>query len=178
MKFFKNDHDQIHLNFDGYSETKFMKLFYNTDCKSNKQSNSGSSIDNLSSLNTVNITFYPKLSIREPNQLALNYLLKNYKKTLWNNPSYDCSEIATEFFNATNHKGIIIKMNHCKGNIIDRNIYINEYQKVKQYLYHIVYCDGIYVFDPRNSPNPELLSCYIKEIQLMNPGILFITLKE
>lgn len=61
-----------------------------------------------------------------------------------NNPGYDCSEIATDFYDTAGQQGKIYRIEGKDGVI---NGY--EYGKVYDFEYHEVYSDGVYIYDPR-----------------------------
>ena len=77
---------------------------------------------------------------------------------------YDCSEIAQDFYDIAQQKGVIYR-------IEGKNGYINgyEYGFQVEYYYHEVYSDGIYIYDPRYINEPVLKDDYFKALKDINP---------
>lgn len=100
--------------------------------------------------------------------------LKNPLKEAWSNPNYDCSEIANDIYNYAGGKGMIIEMKSSKSNGIV-NIPMAG-GKIEDFVYHQVYSDGRFVFDPRLSSEPISLADYIKQIQSLNSDVTFTTI--
>lgn len=77
---------------------------------------------------------------------------------------YDCSEIAEDFYDAAGQKGKIYR-------IEGKNGYINgyEYNYQVEYLYHEVYSDGVYIYDPRYVNTPVLKADYFRALREINP---------
>ena len=81
-----------------------------------------------------------------------------------NNPGYDCSEIATDFYDAAGQQGKIYRIEGKDGVI---NGY--EYGKVYDFEYHEVYSDGVYIYDPRYQNMPVLKDDYFRALKEINP---------
>jgi len=81
-----------------------------------------------------------------------------------NNPGYDCSEIATDFYDAAGQQGKIYRIEGKDGVI---NGY--EYGKVYDFEYHEVYSDGVYIYDPRYQNTPVLKDDYFRALKEINP---------
>ena len=81
-----------------------------------------------------------------------------------NNPGYDCSEIATDFYDTAGQQGKIYRIEGKDGVI---NGY--EYGKVYDFEYHEVYSDGVYIYDPRYQNMPVLKDDYFRALKEINP---------
>lgn len=82
----------------------------------------------------------------------------------------DCSEIAEDLLEAAGNVGEIIEVLPAQGQYL--NLY--EYgKKVEGFLYHQVYTDGNYVYDPRLSPDPVKRDEWEGMIRGLNPGATF-----
>ena len=81
-----------------------------------------------------------------------------------NNPGYDCSEIATDFYDTAGQQGKIYRIEGKDGVI---NGY--EYGKVYDFEYHEVYSDGVYIYDPRYKNTPVLKDDYFRALKEINP---------
>ena len=81
-----------------------------------------------------------------------------------NNPGYDCSEIATDFYDTAGQQGKIYRIEGKDGVI---NGY--EYGKVYDFEYHEVYSDGVYIYDPRYQNTPVLKDDYFRALKEINP---------
>ena len=81
-----------------------------------------------------------------------------------NNPGYDCSEIATDFYDAAGQQGKIYRIEGKDGVI---NGY--EYGNVYDFEYHEVYSDGVYIYDPRYQNTPVLKDDYFRTLKEINP---------
>lgn len=77
---------------------------------------------------------------------------------------YDCSEIAEDFYNAAGKQGIIYRIEGKNGVI---NGY--EYNNVVEYIYHEVYSDGVYIYDPRYQNVPIPKDDYFRALREINP---------
>ena len=77
-----------------------------------------------------------------------------------NNPGYDCSEIATDFYDTAGQQGKIYRIEGKDGVI---NGY--EYGKVYDFEYHEVYSDGVYIYDPRYKNTPVLKDDYFRAME-------------
>ena len=91
------------------------------------------------------------------NKLLNSDYYKNY-------PGYDCSEIATDFYDAAGQQGKIYRIEGKDGVI---NGY--EYGKVYDFEYHEVYSDGVYIYDPRYQNTPVLKDDYFRALKEINP---------
>ncbi|MCR4678981.1 MAG: RHS repeat-associated core domain-containing protein [Lachnospiraceae bacterium] len=89
-------------------------------------------------------------------------LNSDYYKT---DTGYDCSEIAEDFYNAAGEKGKIFRIEGKDGII---NGY--EYGRVYDYLYHEVYSDGTYIYDPRYRNAPVFKADYFRALKAINPS--------
>ena len=76
---------------------------------------------------------------------------------------YDCSEIAEDFYNAADGQGKVYKIEGENGTI---NAF--EYGHNVEYLYHEVYSDGTYIYDPRFSNKPVLKRDYFRKLREIN----------
>ena len=95
-------------------------------------------------------------------QSKFNELLNSdYYKTDF---GYDCSEIAQDFYDAAGQRGIIYR-------IEGKNGYINcyEYNYQEEYIYHEVYSDGTFIYDPRYKNVPVLKDDYFRMLREINP---------
>jgi filamentous hemagglutinin len=81
--------------------------------------------------------------------------------------SVDCSEIAIKLFEAADGKGKIIEVRPTQPGKL--TLFENGVTEVDQ-LYHQVYTDGRYIYDPRLSPNPIPMGDWEKHIKGMNPN--------
>lgn len=81
-----------------------------------------------------------------------------------NDSGYDCSEIAEDFYEAANNKGIIY---HIEGK--NGSIYGYEYGNIFEFEYHEVYSDGTYIYDPRYKNVPIMKNEYFKALKEINP---------
>ena len=91
-----------------------------------------------------------------------------------NDFGYDCSEIAQDFYNASGQNGKIYR-------IEGKNGYINgyEYDYKVEYVYHEVYSDGTYIYDPRYANVPVLKDDYFRALREINPdGFDVFEIKE
>jgi len=79
--------------------------------------------------------------------------------------SYDCSEIADDLYEASGGKGRIYEITPNKGDLI-----VQEYGIKENFVYHQVYSDGVYIFDPRYSSIPMLEADYFKMLNSLNPS--------
>lgn len=82
----------------------------------------------------------------------------------------DCSEIAEDLLEAASGAGKIIHMTPQQGH----KLKLMEYGKVDEgYVYHEVYTDGKYVFDPRLNDTPVPHGDWMKLMKHLNPGARF-----
>lgn len=83
----------------------------------------------------------------------------------------DCSEIAESIQRAANGNGDILHITPSAG----RDLSLSEYGSVQDgFVYHDVYTDGSYVYDPRFSPNAVPLREYLDGINSLNPGATIV----
>ncbi|MNN58868.1 hypothetical protein D3C81_1739400 [compost metagenome] len=108
----------------------------------------------------------------------MNAMYQTYKDY----PGIDCSEIAEDLYKASGGRGKIY-------NIQPKNSDLNKmgmenldkvtptesnmmkgyaYGKQEEYLYHNIYSDGVYVYDPRYSATPVLKDDYFKSLSEIN----------
>ncbi len=95
-----------------------------------------------------------------------------YQKLIDPDSGYDCSEIASDLFDASGGAGSILRMTPNSSN---GWIKVPEANKLEEYIYHEVYTDGKFVYDPRFSFDPIPLTDYVKTLRELNPGINFET---
>ena len=76
---------------------------------------------------------------------------------------YDCSEIAEDLFNHANDKGIIYQIKLEVG-----EIKLDECNGTANFLYHEVYCDGEFIYDPRFCTLPLLKKAYFRRLGQLN----------
>ncbi|SKA59865.1 RHS repeat-associated core domain-containing protein [Eubacterium uniforme] len=86
-----------------------------------------------------------------------------------NTPGYDCSEIAEDFYEKAGDKGIIYRIEGKNGSI---NGY--EYGRIENYVYHDVYSDGKYIYDPRFSNSRILKDDYFRKMNEINDGGFYV----
>ena len=82
-------------------------------------------------------------------------------------PGTDCSEIAEEILSATSDRGQILRIDSPVGNTLTL---LEEGEIEPEFLYHEVYTDGRYVFDPRLSDRPISIEEWEALIEYLNPG--------
>ena len=88
------------------------------------------------------------------NQKVIDEMKKNediYKTV----PGYDCSEIAEDLYNVSGKDG---------------KIYVEQYGSADDFVYHTVYSDGTYIYDPRYNIMPVLKDVYFRMIEALNPN--------
>ncbi|MEV6322406.1 hypothetical protein AB0M45_14600 [Nocardia sp. NPDC051787] len=81
-------------------------------------------------------------------------------------PGEDCSEIAEHLKKVAAGAGEILRVDPAPG----QEVTVEEYGQREQFLYHEVYTDGKYVYDPRHSSNPIPIEQWRKTIMGDNPG--------
>ncbi|GBF82219.1 hypothetical protein [Aphanothece sacrum] len=79
----------------------------------------------------------------------------------------DCSEIAENILIATGGKGKILRVEPVEG----YRLTLLEGDKLEEnlFIYHEVYTDGYYIFDPRLNPYPIFLEEWETLIKFLNP---------
>ncbi len=77
----------------------------------------------------------------------------------------DCSEIACDLFEAAGRTGSILRVEAGGAS----RLAIREAGDLQRVIYHEVYTDGNYVFDPRLSPYPVSLKTWRGQILGDNP---------
>ena len=80
----------------------------------------------------------------------------------------DGSEIAEDFFNASGHKGRIYVI---KPKSSSR---MHGYDPTEDWLYHEVYSDGRFIYDPRYRNKPVIIDEYFDMFNALNPDGLII----
>ncbi len=91
----------------------------------------------------------------------------NYKDI----PGIDCSEIAENLYEAAGGEGVIYNILPESETKL-KNYF---YGKVEDSLYHQVYSDGFYIFDPRYSSIPHPKDDYFRAMEKINPGGFRVT---
>ncbi|WP_324198604.1 hypothetical protein [Nocardia brasiliensis] len=81
-------------------------------------------------------------------------------------PGEDCSEIAERLEKVAAGAGEILRVDPPTG----KDLTVEEYGKREEFLYHEVYTDGKYVYDPRHNSNPVPIEEWRKNIMGDNPG--------
>jgi filamentous hemagglutinin len=100
-----------------------------------------------------------------PSSAALSKMDQIYNNKPLLNSNYDCSEIAEDIYKANGSKGEILNFTSSTG---DLNVVENG--SSKSYVYHQVYSDGNYVYDPRWNNVPISKDNYIQMLKNMNGG--------
>lgn len=93
---------------------------------------------------------------------------KFYKKEL----AYDCSEIADDLAQAAGGKGEIFTI---KSRTEFKDIQVKEYGEMKSYVYHTVYSDGKYIYDPRLTNDPVPIKEYMDSVSRHNNGDIVVS---
>lgn len=83
-------------------------------------------------------------------------------------PEMDCSEIAEDFFNASGHKGRIYVIKP------KSSLEMHGYDPTENWLYHEVYSDGRFIYDPRYRNKPVIIDEYFDMFNALNPDGLII----
>ena len=112
-------------------------------------------------------TFRPPNNKFPPNQGAVN---KSKEKGFQANvrcEGYDCSELAEDLANASQGEGYILHIE--PRNKKDILVTPECGKLVFDYIYHEVYSDGRYIFDPRLQPDPIPAGDYKRIIKGFNP---------
>lgn len=86
-------------------------------------------------------------------------------------PCYDCSEIAEDLLAAAGGQGRILTYTPAKGSMLRTPE--SGGQSVQDFVYHSVYTDGRYAYDPRFSPVPVPLGDFNRMMRGLNPGVMF-----
>ncbi|ETT33146.1 MULTISPECIES: WXG100 family type VII secretion target [Paenibacillus] len=93
---------------------------------------------------------------------------KFYKKEL----AYDCSEIADDLAHAAGGRGEIFTI---KSRTELKDIQVKEYGEMKSYVYHTVYSDGKYIYDPRLTSDPVPVKEYMDTVSRQNNGDIVVS---
>ncbi|WP_433620944.1 putative T7SS-secreted protein [Nocardia sp. CA-120079] len=83
--------------------------------------------------------------------------------------SYDCSEIAQDMLSRADGVGSIIRYEPADGSLLLTPE--NTGRVTQEYVFHEVYTDGRYVYDPRLSVTPIPLGDFERVIKYLNPGV-------
>lgn len=93
------------------------------------------------------------------------YFKEYLKKDILKNNSFDCAEIADDFLGRFGHgKLLTITVEQNKNEFFN----VTEFGDTVECVYHTVYTDGEYVYDPRYKGEPIKEDTYIQEIRDMN----------
>ena len=105
----------------------------------------------------------------EYNQKAYKTMQDNYDYYKGNS-GYDCSEIAEDLYNAANGEGKVYRITPKEGAWMKGM----EYGSPESWVYHEVYSDGYYIFDPMYSTTPVLKGDYFRILngELNSSGLL------
>lgn len=80
---------------------------------------------------------------------------------------WDCSDVAGSVYHAADEAGNILEVTPADG----KKLTLIEFGRVeKEYVFHHVYTDGTYVYDPKLSTSPVLLDEWRAYIKALNPG--------
>ncbi|MGK7945788.1 MAG: hypothetical protein AB4058_15100 [Microcystaceae cyanobacterium] len=79
----------------------------------------------------------------------------------------DCSEIAENILKATEGQGKILRVEPQEG--FKLTLLEGDELEENLFLYHEVYTDGNYIFDPRLNPDPVFLEEWEALIKFLNP---------
>ncbi|MBO1346878.1 MAG: hypothetical protein EBE86_005515 [Hormoscilla sp. GUM202] len=82
-------------------------------------------------------------------------------------PGTDCSEIAEDILSAAGDRGKILRIDPPVGNTLTL---LEDGEIEPGFIYHEVYTDGRYVFDPRLNDRPILMKEWQTLIKYLNPG--------
>ncbi|GBG57802.1 toxin CdiA [Sporomusaceae bacterium FL31] len=126
-----------------------------------------SSGDGLAAMTAIVVGF---VASKGKNGLGNAKVLDAMKNEAYKKYKIDCSEIAEDLYNASGKNGKIYNITGKEGSL---NGY--EYGKVENYIYHQVYSDGKYIYDPRFSDVPVLKDDYFKALKEINPDGFNVT---
>lgn len=112
-----------------------------------------------------------------PNQGALAKMQSVNFQSFCANGNTDCGDIAVSLYKASGQQGSILHIEPNVPQYLLPQLRVPEAGGVlKSYIYHEVYTDGSYVFDPRLSPdNPIPLGDFMRLIEGLNPNGVTIT---
>ncbi len=116
-----------------------------------------------------------------PNLDALSTMKDTNYQELISKYNIDCSEIAEHLQRAAGGEGHIIEIAYSNASPLNPQLRIPEASsQISRFLYHQVYTDGTYVFDPRYSLDPMLIKDYMALIKELNPmlDLVFRVLQE
>jgi hypothetical protein len=82
---------------------------------------------------------------------------------------YDCSEIADDLLNAAGGQGRVVTYTPAKGTVLRTPENGGDF--IQSYVYHSVYTDGRYAYDPRFSSVPVPLGDFNRMMRGLNPGL-------
>lgn len=110
-------------------------------------------------------------SVKVPNSAASNAM-----KEMNNiHPGVDCLELAEDLLKVSGNRGKILNIKP----ISDELVTIPELSGPSRYVYHQIYTDGTYVFDPRYTIKPILKDEYFNIINELNgKDFVVITVKS
>lgn len=103
--------------------------------------------------------------VKPPNNTITDLMGKNQNFYKHSTNSYDCSEIAYDFYKAADQQGIIYEILPKSG-----GLNVKEYGVIEVSDYHTVFSDGTYIYDPRYSNTPVVEEEYFKMIESLNPN--------
>jgi hypothetical protein len=79
----------------------------------------------------------------------------------------DCSEIAEDLYVSAYRTGYILRVDPSTPEL---DLVVRESDRLKGYLYHQVYSDDFYIYDPRLGPHPVAIDVWRQEMLERNPG--------
>lgn len=93
--------------------------------------------------------------------------LVSYMNELCIDPGTDCSEIAEALWKIAHRSGTILHITPATGS----KLRLSEYGRmVDGFIYHDVFTDGEFAYDPRFSLSAVPLEEYLNGIRSLNPG--------
>ncbi|GGO81389.1 RHS repeat-associated core domain-containing protein [Nonomuraea cavernae] len=85
-------------------------------------------------------------------------------------PNMDCDEIAEDLLEVAGGEGRLKRYEPKMGSMLQTPEAGGK--SVEEYVFHVVYTDGKYVYDPRFSSSPVPMSDYDRMMRRLNPGII------
>ncbi|MEU8248435.1 RHS repeat-associated core domain-containing protein [Nonomuraea sp. NPDC048916] len=85
-------------------------------------------------------------------------------------PNMDCDEIAEDLLETAGGVGKLIRYEPAKGTML-RTPEAGG-RSIEDYVFHVIYTDGKYAYDPRFSSTPVPLGDYHRMMSRLNPGII------